>query len=278
MSSLPQIVVSQSDQTPKHPVSVFSRAGLKCLRDSLRMPVYLSSDNLASLNVKCSEIDVNGGTPKDEGLKVLKLKSLDEMNAIAEANKLINADAIGPFGDYSAGNWHSSYTVALFYRSLLDEHSEVSVNAPRLLGKSLPEYSPWELSEERTVEFVTPSAIHWRACLILHPRDKSKPDSMCFLTNEASLKDGEVLSSELWCIFRLGKRQLEKKEYRNHKIAPVTVVSGSGRDLRVVQGYVDGADHVILRMSRIINIDNENRQQNLEGLMIIGRWLFGDPV
>ncbi|KAI1382503.1 uncharacterized protein F4822DRAFT_273660 [Hypoxylon trugodes] len=75
----------------------------------------------------------------------------------------------------------------------------------------------------------------------------------------------------------MGGANLRREEYRDHKIAPVTVVSASGIHVRIVQGYVDGdKECVFVRKSRIINIDG-NEQENLEELVNIACWLLGSP-
>ncbi|KAI1767610.1 hypothetical protein GGR53DRAFT_101026 [Hypoxylon sp. FL1150] len=276
MSGLPQIkvsqseetpkqpIVSQSDETPKHPVVTFCEDGLRYLKKRLQLSPYLSSDDLANLKVKCTGIDINSGMPKDEGLKVLEPKALDRMNAIAEANNLINDHAIPSL---TVGHWHEARFLGDFYLRVLCEQE-------RSTGKTLLELSPWRISYKCPDEYVTPSAIHWRIHFTLHMRDNSKPDTISFLTNEAPFKDGEVLLSEVWYILQSARRGL-KKRYRNHNKASATIVSASGRYLRIVQGCVDSTG-CVLRMVRYHQRRLGRQQTELgrtheNGLLALGR-------
>ncbi|KAI1772858.1 hypothetical protein F4818DRAFT_443739 [Hypoxylon cercidicola] len=250
-----------SDPTSKYLAAViFSTKGRKYLA-SKKATTYLDSNDLDWLKVTCTEIDIDSGTPKDAALKVLELKSLDEMNAIAEANELIE-----------------------------DEVNIPIVNAPDLSNKTLLERNgSWKVARVHgaTDEYVDSLKVHWRVNFALDIRDNSKPDIVCFLANDAPFEGDKLLLSELWCILRMGgakligkeklRRDEKPKQDRNQEIAPVTVVSASGRNLRIIQGYVDGdKDCLFVRKSRIINVDR-NEVQNLEGLMRIACWFLGTP-
>ncbi|KAI0165340.1 hypothetical protein GGR52DRAFT_575428 [Hypoxylon sp. FL1284] len=248
MSCPPEIKVDKSALLPQPAAVGFCAQNIRYLRKTLRMTTYLEPADLAALKVKCTDIEIGDGIPKDEGLKVLELKSLDEINDIAEANRLIDMD-----------------------------NDKSSVNARTPAGKTLMDLSPWKVVRRITENYVEPSKIHWQARFSLHVRDDSMPDVVCYLANEAPLVDDKLFLSELWCVLRLGARQLKRPEYSDHKIAPVTVVSASGRTIRIVQGYADGADCIFLRKSGIVDVDGIEEQKNLEKMVKVACWLLGKP-
>ncbi|KAI1762611.1 hypothetical protein GGR53DRAFT_412770 [Hypoxylon sp. FL1150] len=263
-------------RTFEHPAVAFSWEGSKYLRHKIPTTIYLDSNDLDRLHVKCTNIDINSGTPEDEGLQVLQLKSPKEINAIVEADELIKAGAI-PSIEYSPGNWHTAYSLGLFYLNLFNQQGKSTVNAPDPSSKTLLErISSWEINQKSTDERVDPSKIYWRATFTLHIRDNSLPDVICFLANEAPLEDDKLFLSELRCILRMGGAKL-RQETRNQEIAPVTVVSASGIHVRIVQGYVDGGKNCLfVRKSDIIKVDGIEKQ-SVEGLMSIACWLLGKP-
>ncbi|KAI1770208.1 hypothetical protein F4818DRAFT_273962 [Hypoxylon cercidicola] len=261
-------------RTFEHPAVAFSWEGSKYLRLKIPTTTYLDSNDLGRLHVRCTKIDINSGTPEGEGLQVLELKSPDEINAIVEASELIKAGAI-PSDEYSPGNWHTAFSLGLFYLGLFDLQGKSTVNAPDPSNKTLLErISSWEVDQKSTDEHVDPSKIYWRANFTLHIRDNSLPDIVCFLVNEAPLEDDKLFLGELRCILRMGGAKL-RQENHDQEIAPVTVVSASGIHVRIFQGYVDGGKNCLfVRKSDIIKVDGIEKQ-SLEGLMRIACWLLG---
>ncbi|KAI2606632.1 hypothetical protein GGR54DRAFT_620564 [Hypoxylon sp. NC1633] len=250
--------------------------GLKYIRPMLQItPRYLSQDDLTRLRVKCTEMDINSGTPQDEGLKVLELRSLSDTIAIAEERGVIDQDGIdasrGPSG---CGNWHDACSLRDLFLPLFDQTS----HAPDLPDKILPQIGPWKpFKEYRGDDYVDESKVRWRVINALDSSDGSTPDTICFIANEETLEHGKIFPHEFWCILRIGAIKLKSKGNENHQIAPVTIVSASGRHARIVQGYVDGPKgYILVRMTGMITFDGDQKQDSAK-LMEIARWFLGSP-
>ncbi|KAI1773017.1 hypothetical protein F4818DRAFT_443899 [Hypoxylon cercidicola] len=241
----------------EHPAVAFASRGLKYI--ARMSTTYFSPKDLDVLCVKCTEIDVNSGSPKDEGLKVLELKSADKIKDIAEANERLNTGAIS--GKYIATNWQSADQLALFYVDIF--------NIEDLSGKTVLErFSPWEPEQSGKTDELIRSKVLWRVRFTLHLRDRTYPDIVCFLANDAPLEDNKLAFLDpatpyLYCVLLM---QLE-----------VTVVSASGTQARIVQGYIDSKENCLfVRKSSIFEVGG-NKKRSLEGLMTIACWLFGNP-
>ncbi|KAI0387025.1 hypothetical protein F5Y04DRAFT_242846 [Hypomontagnella monticulosa] len=257
----------------EHPAVAFAIKGLRYMRDELPKETHFNIDKLGFLPAECTDIDINSGSLKDGGLKVLELRSFDDINVVPEVNKLLQAGAV--LGEErGVGNWYSADDLCNFYCKVF----ELVIETPGLPeGHLIERISSWRPDPEITDECVSSSMIHWRGLFTLHMRDNSMPDMVCFLANEAPLEDDKIARSELRCILRMGASKLRKKEFRHHKIAPVTLVSASGIYARIVQGYSDGESNcLVLRKSRIIRVDGVEKQ-SLEGIMKIACWLLGNP-
>ncbi|KAI1488795.1 hypothetical protein F5X96DRAFT_643586 [Biscogniauxia mediterranea] len=274
MSHPTQIEDPEPDQPLKDLIFYVGRVGIP-LREKNK--TYLDSDDLARLKVQCTEIDFDSGTPKDEGFKVLKPKSFNEMSDIAQAKKLFDESAIPVFGDTT--NWHTANYLAQLYMGVLDttpQEDRSTVNDPDPSNQSLLQLSPWEVLEGVRCQNMHPE-IHWQVSFSLQRSGNSGPDIMCFLANEHPLKDDQLLLSEFSCIMRMSMLRLHKGRSHNYRIVPVTVVSVSDKYVRIVQGYGDSSKGcIVVRKSRIISLE-ENGKLNSEGFIRIACWLLGDP-
>ncbi|KAI1767834.1 hypothetical protein GGR53DRAFT_463090 [Hypoxylon sp. FL1150] len=253
-----------------HPDFVFVVNCLRRLGSTFKATHSLSSDDLSWLNIKCTQVGLDSGTPNDGGFKVVEPKPLNEMDAIAERNNLINVDDVYRPGEYSTGNFYEASTLGDFFFHEFLEKSDA------LTKKPLVELGSWKLGPNENDEHCTADKIGWRVAFTLHSHDDSMPaDTIRFLPQSMPIKHDELLFSELWCILKTSARQLKKNELGPDGIAPVTIVSASGRDLRIVQGYIHN-NKVLVRMSEVVNTDQED-EQNLNQLMKVGAWLLGAP-
>lgn len=139
---------SKSVKTFKHPAVTLSSEGLKYLRHKMPTTTYLDSDDLAHLRARCTEIEIESGTPKDGGLKVFEPKSRDEMDVIFKANGLFQGETNIPSTEYSPGNWHTASYVGGYYLNLFDQQDRSTANAPDRLNKTLLERtSSWKVDQ-----------------------------------------------------------------------------------------------------------------------------------
>ncbi|KAI5928081.1 hypothetical protein F4810DRAFT_705973 [Camillea tinctor] len=140
--------------------------------------------------------------------------------------------------------------------------------------KTMLDLSPWTCRMNYG-DYVNGNGFKWTVMAIdLH--DKSKLNTICLLINSTPFNNITPLLSKIWCILRLSGSKV--KDYPEHDLnAPVTIVSLSGRDVRIVQGYVASpADGLIVRISNIIHL-NQDDEKNLEGFVQIARWLLAEP-
>ncbi|KAI1472791.1 uncharacterized protein F4812DRAFT_25290 [Daldinia caldariorum] len=271
MSSSPQITKKSEPAHPAHPAITFAINCRNAMRDEFRPTASLNSVALSKLNVKCTQFDLDSGTPNDGGPKVLEPKPLEEMNAIAKRNKLMALNVVASIGEFSSGPYYTAETLgAFFFRDhILEGPDEPS-------DEILPELGSWEFVPKNH-QFVSEEGVEWRAEFTLYSRDKSMLDAVRFLPHTTPFKHDELLFSELWCILATsGSRLAEKKEHEPDEIAPVTIVSACGRDLRVVQGYIHD-DKAWVRMSEVVNTDDDDKQVNLDRLLKVAAWFLGTP-
>ncbi|KAI1093969.1 hypothetical protein F5B19DRAFT_448140 [Rostrohypoxylon terebratum] len=271
-SARPYSAMSHPTQTklPERSKSIdLATQGMNYLRTK-RTATYLEPNDLAKLKVECTEIDFDTGISNDEGPKVLDLRSFDEMDAFAKANNLINNPNVGCLGEYSPGNWYAANYLGEFFVGLVD--LEPQADQPTLL-----KLHPWNISRRNCYGDVR-DIIYWRIIFHIRLPNGSRPCTVSFLANEGPLQDDKLLLSEVFSILLRGNHELKLEKNCKYQIAPVTVVSASGRRVRIVQGYADGSkDRIVMRKSRIIDVDGE-KEQNLQGLMRLACWVFGSPL
>ncbi|KAK3325243.1 hypothetical protein B0H66DRAFT_547770 [Apodospora peruviana] len=108
--------------------------------------------------------------------------------------------------------------------------------------------------------------------------DTSKPQLSCFLSNLNPPRDGELTTGELNAVILLALSQAAKKEYQGHQVFPITVVCGSDRTVRIVQGLVDLPKQAVeLRVSPIVQFPR-GKDTNWDGFRTLLGWFLGNPV
>ncbi|KAI5927925.1 hypothetical protein F4810DRAFT_645911 [Camillea tinctor] len=232
---------------------------------------YVKQRYLTRFNVKCTRLDFNTGNPEDDGPVFLKLPPYDKMNAIAQENDFIRDQSV----PYVEADLKGSMYEALCVGEALTHKWSGWVPKTMSDGKDMQALSPWDWcwtvgDRLRTNRF------EWATLLVYELRDKSKLDTMCVLMNSTSFDDMTPFLSEIWCILRYSVCKV--RDHHGHFLeAPVTIVSLSGRDARIVQGYIDpGANGLVVRMSHIIHL-NQDKEKNMEGIVQLARWLFAEP-
>ncbi|KAI1642172.1 uncharacterized protein F4817DRAFT_353700 [Daldinia loculata] len=267
MSSSSQTKYPKKANAPNEASVVLLRSLCERLKPMLNTAVYLSQEQLKDLGVECAGLDLDTGKPTDKGPRFLQLASMSQMETLAEKANLIDMDVVQ---DSTENDWHTMRFISYFYLTLFrlvpeEDHPD---------RQTILQKTPWSITNFEYIGNSTAEGCHWVVGFALKVSDKSMPDVVCFLGNEEPLRDDEIYTSELWCISRFGGGELIKKEYRHHQTAPVTVVSVSGRSLRVVQGYTDG--RVVVRKSPIYELDSDD-ETNLSVLLKFAPWFLGHP-
>ncbi|KAM4054988.1 hypothetical protein HRG_005802 [Hirsutella rhossiliensis] len=114
---------------------------------------------------------------------------------------------------------------------------------------------------------------------VLDP-DLDKPHTICFLADNALLRDDRLSSSEVITVVLLSVllRAEPKHNPRNHRISPVTIVSASNRSVRIVQGFADIETRAVeIRKSPIVHFD-QGVWANWDQWVIVLGWLMGNPI
>ncbi|KAI1170049.1 hypothetical protein F4777DRAFT_570642 [Nemania sp. FL0916] len=115
----------------------------------------------------------------------------------------------------------------------------------------------------------------WKVQTVLDKMDGTTPHISCLLADDAPFKGDQLSNAEIWCIIAITNRRLRLPEYHNHRIIPVTVISAADRQLRIVQGYVDGEhDCIRVRKSPMLDFERYDPQK----MELVLSWCVGDPV
>ncbi|KAI1388544.1 uncharacterized protein F4822DRAFT_429162 [Hypoxylon trugodes] len=192
-------------------------------------------------------------TPKVGGFKFPNTKPFGEMKDFAEAKGFKNHPVAQ--GELGLGDWYRADMLATFFKELL----ECPVDEGKL---SLLESNSWRLSKEKLFQHHrgNTTEVHWRTGFFLYPNEKSRRDSICFLTTEDSLDQDTLTPGEVACIAGSGFSRLPKRKAPKQVAAPVTVVSASGKGLRVIQGCADNDGLINLFKTSFIKVDGALEQ------------------
>ncbi|KAI5861873.1 hypothetical protein GGS23DRAFT_573590 [Durotheca rogersii] len=119
---------------------------------------------------------------------------------------------------------------------------------------------------------------NWQVQVLLAKWDSPKSHITCFLADASPLREMVLSNSELWTIQGITTDRLLQKPYQHHRTVPVTILSCSGCQLRVTQGYVDTASRrVRVRMTPIVDLRDGKEKMWEEILHFLG-WFVGEPV
>ncbi|KAI0376096.1 hypothetical protein F5Y04DRAFT_267310 [Hypomontagnella monticulosa] len=270
MSHVPQAKYLIPIQAPSEPSSNPANDQFREFCRLMKSIPYVDNAHLDRLGVTCEDIDFETGAPADGYPKLIDLVPAHQSDAIIEQTDIGQDNAVPATADYPSKNVHEARFVGYFFLYGLFGSISPDSNTPVL------DCSPWVILERRPDTII--SSFHgFHIVFTLELGDKSLPDIMCFLANDTPCKDEELYTSELLCIMQFGLRRLRAKRYHGHHHIAVTIASGSGRKVRIVQGYVDkNKGCVFVRKSKFVDL-NGNRGDNLRRLMQIHRWILGQP-
>ncbi|KAK8104612.1 uncharacterized protein PG998_011645 [Apiospora kogelbergensis] len=120
-----------------------------------------------------------------------------------------------------------------------------------------------------------------RAAFCLHPSycgpDRSKPHQMCYVWDMAPLEEDALSVSEVWSLMIWTLARLKSSD-QFHRIYPITIFTGFGFGLRIVQGYVDAETGSIrVRKSPVLNLEG-TPIDCWESIVYFCSWILGDQV
>ncbi|KAI1201414.1 hypothetical protein F5X97DRAFT_320491 [Nemania serpens] len=214
---------------------------------------HLTDQDLKDLRIICTDLDLNTGKPADGGEVFIRPSSTAQIHSILEQTK--------PWLRCSLSDEKDSMPEC----AALEIHS-------CLIGALVMRYDEGERLYRFKVRG-TDDWAEWRVELLIEKMDGSTPHISCLLADDALLRDDQLSHAEIWCIMVITLRRL--LEYCNHRIIPVTVISAADRQLRIVQGYIDGRDgYFRVRKSPILDFSRHDPAK----MELVLSWCIGNAV
>ncbi|KAI1657074.1 hypothetical protein F4813DRAFT_396618 [Daldinia decipiens] len=140
------------------------------------------------------------------------------------------------------------------------------------------EGTKWKLliPEESHLLFRLSHHTPWNVENFIDQCDYEKPHMGCYLANNLPLKEIVPSISETQTILWVTGSRFMDEGYQNHKVVPVTFLSGSGSSVRVVGGYID-RKKLYIRLTPIVDfVEGEKKKWN-EFVQYLC-WIVGDPI
>ncbi|KAI0529981.1 hypothetical protein GGR58DRAFT_273000 [Xylaria digitata] len=242
-----------------------------------RRSAYLTDKALERLNIQCTGLGLNTGMPSDGSEIFIRPFQTTKIHSILEE--------IQPWHEYqmtydrSFGRYSSAQGILCCIYAWL-------TCTRRDPLPSLIRHTDWDVRQmeydegERLCRYPRPPSFrspYWDVAEVLDKMDGLTPHVSCLLNDDAPLGDAQLSNAEVWCILAITYRRFRQREYRNHRFIPVTIISASDMQVRIVQGYVDAqGDCVRVRKSPIL--DFEDFEQARKHMEVILSWCIGETV
>ncbi|KAI1825245.1 hypothetical protein F4861DRAFT_502145 [Xylaria intraflava] len=260
---------------PKQPSYTIAANGRRYLKGKLDEP-YIDEHDTQKLNIQCTDLEFDPSSQKDPLFRYLSAKEMQDY-AKKYAFPKFSSDTL-------CDNFHRAEYVFHQLRSCLHSPEE-DTNTSRTLDQELPCVIRCPLPSRRLQRFKHMDTI-WKIEYFVRYND-SDPHVMCLVESEAVLREDALFLNEVWCILYLGEHAFLEPKNEKCNIVPITVISGSGKYFRVVQGYADGQTSasgevegsIKLRKTRIVDMGDgeavDEIQQNK--YLTLMRWLTARP-
>ncbi|KAH9995005.1 hypothetical protein F4779DRAFT_607831 [Xylariaceae sp. FL0662B] len=243
--------------------------------------LYLEEKDLCPLGITISGLDFYSGEPRDDGqifIKPLPYKRMDKLLKQCQPwSSYYDCPTIPSESFHSDKIWQARdiWNVLQSYLRLNKDP-----NGPGAMDKTgwkmIMPPGAWKTYQATETSF-------WCVDSMLE-RDESddppKPHITCFLADRAPLKDMVLSMSEFKAIRNITAGCLKGgyTNTRQHKIIPITFVTGAGYDFRITQAYMDGdKERIFIRMTPIINFTKGEKEMEKEFISTLC-WLVGEPV
>ncbi|KAI1421870.1 hypothetical protein F5Y12DRAFT_765488 [Xylaria sp. FL1777] len=239
------------------------------------------------LGISCGHLEFDTGkvTPTTaqpaNGQSFLKLISPEWMHKLALSSNLHKNYGPGTLHEYDNVNYQNAWRVAnVIIRCLGSVYEDKCLLINRTSWNDR-EPNDFELYKLHTLE----EGVNWSIPWLLQPKDRSLSHVNCFLAQDQSLDEDTLVFSEVWGILMLTaliSRGMPEPAQHTTKIVPVTMVSGSARNFRIVQGWVDGdAGKIRINKSPVMSLGNAKPitdKKVWNGVLNILRWLLAEPT
>ncbi|KAI1265908.1 hypothetical protein F5Y18DRAFT_383865 [Xylariaceae sp. FL1019] len=261
---------------PPQPSYRFGRWVLFRLRERLLSSPrvsHLDDRALAAMRIRCQDMDfVNPKPPTQDPNALLQLKSSEEMDKLAEKHDFSSLEGLCE-GDEPDDNIPATHRVIQFLAECVS-----SIPNPD---------NTWDLCslqpEEHRSLTISRHDInrHWTVDSVLETKMQSHLKT--FLAAEDPIRDDSLMLSEVWTILGLAYYYFRRPNNAEYPHIPVTVISGSGRYFRVVQGWADGENKVVnIRKTKLVHLGEEEipnvDSEPMRKIMTLVRWLNAEPI
>ena len=124
-----------------------------------------------------------------------------------------------------------------------------------------------------------PNGNEWSLYGSLLPRDKSKPHILASVTEGARMDENATTRGEVAIASGIISLQRCYFGYGSYRYVPVTMLSASDRQVRVVQAWHDRMEPEVLHMRRSPILEFwDGAMANREDWITLLCWLMADPV
>lgn len=248
-------------------------------KDILRLLIrhrdtHLSDQDLKRLNIICTDLGLITGKPADGSETFIRPFSIARMREILEpAKPWLKYELLDEKDNMPMVAAMDILACLLGYLVYDGENGTTPLFMQAHWDSREMEYDEGEvLCRSRRFQDYRPE---WRVVKVLDKDDGVTPHVSCLLADNAPFRDDQLSNAEIWCIIAVTNRRLQLSEYHNHRIIPVTVISAADRQLRIVQGYIDGRDgYLRVRKSPLLDFE----KPNIERLELVLSWCVGEPV
>ncbi|KAI1287144.1 hypothetical protein F5Y03DRAFT_380567 [Xylaria venustula] len=258
---------------PKQPSIPFSMALLKTFKNDLDAYwPYIGENAWEGLRIRCQPLDINNPHAAPGG-KYFQLVPAQLMQTYAQEHEVylttVDIDA--------SCTCNQNFDTAYYFIDRLDS-SFVAIHNHMHLSDRLG----WESREPDTFEkhclsYHPTGDTAFQSITILEPTGGSLPHIMCTLSDVHLHKEDSLLFSEVYSMLILTLLVLRQPKNENHLIVPITIVSASDWQYRIVQGYVDGKKGTLcISKSPIMHVNRDG--QALADFEFIMRWLLAKPT
>ncbi|KAI1735404.1 hypothetical protein F4680DRAFT_309123 [Xylaria scruposa] len=276
-SSLPP--PSQEESTEDHHISRTMRF-IKTLRRGFEPKKLwkqdLTQEDLKRLKVDCRALDLEGDG-KSEGLQFLEPIPVQVMRRQMAEKTPKDTWTWAPH-TLTLDRWREAYFLSGYLRAAFVDEDDL--DAAKVGETGIMEcYTKWAACWDEIPSYCKlkghSKRTHFTVDWILHQPDTAFPHVVGHLCDTNPFDQDCLSSPELACLVFMGIFRWSDPEYRQHKIVPVTLVSGSGYNVRLVHGYVDAsAGRVMVYKSPILNFREKKRDHWVNML----RWILAKPV
>ncbi|KAI0154856.1 hypothetical protein GGR57DRAFT_502051 [Xylariaceae sp. FL1272] len=251
----------------------------KRLEDPL-VSLHLDDGYLADLGVSCRHMDFDPDARHGDAL--LQLMSAKEMQTLAEEYRF---SSISGHSHGDPDNLSLSGEIIDLLEAYLLSVPQPDDDVEEMLEIKKTEWSSRCLD---VGEYKRPHMAgcyytdqHWGGDFVLE--NPTYPHVKTFLAAAHPLCEDGLMFSELWTIVQLGTYRFARRESAKFRHIAVTLISGSGRNFRVIQGWIDGENKVVnIRKTGIIHLGEGEAPYKdpvqRPKILTLMRWLIAEPI